>query len=204
MRKTNNTKDLNREGVNSIWVVYDAGTDETLTFYNGDEPDRSEWKSVIIEEDVGGQLHEVEYSARFSAAEDAEEAARTMAQYIAQMHPEDSIDLEVRHVISEMTEMVTDVRTILTVTESWVPSRDASEGAERTLDLDSDDSDEYEEDEPYSVEQEEEEEEEEEEAPPTRLYRKGKPEAAFYTPLEAIEVTPPKAKKEKKSTKRKR
>lgn len=198
MRKTNNTKDLSREGVNSLWVVYDAGTDETLTFYSEDEPDRSEWKSVIIEEDVGGTLHEVEYSARFSSVEDAHAAARAMAQYIVGMYPGDTIDLEVRHVVSEMTEMVTDVRTIVTVTETWtMPDRDASEGADRTLDLDSDDD--YEEDEPYSVEQDE--EEEEEEVPPTRLYRKAKPESAFYAPLEE---KAPKAKKEKKSTKRKR
>ena len=194
MRKTNNTKDFDREGVNSLWVVYDAGTDETLTFYSEDEPDRSEWKSVIIEEDVGAPtMHEVEYSARFSSVADAIDAARAMAQYIVGMHPEDTIDLEVLHVVSEMTEVVTDVRTIVTVTETrTMPDRDASEGADRTLDLDSDDD--YEEDEPYSVEQDE----EEEESPPSQLYRKAQPEAAFYTPLE---VKAPKAKK-KKSTKR--
>lgn len=195
MRKTNNTKDFDREGVNSLWVVYDAGTDETLTFYSEDEPDRSEWKSVIIEEDVGGTLHEVEYSARFSSVADALAAGRAMAQYIVGMHPEDTIDLEVRHVVSEMTEVVTDVRTIVTVTETLtMPDRVASEGAERTMDLDSDDDDYEEEEDPYSVE----EDEEEEEFPLSQLYRKAQPEAAFYTPLE---VKAPKAKK-KKSTKR--
>ena len=202
MRKTNNTKDFDREGVNSFWVVYDAGTDETLTFYIEDEPDRSEWKSVIIEEDVGAPtLHEVEYSARFSSVADALAAGRAMAQYIVGMHPEDTIDLEVRHVVSEMTEVVTDVRTIVTVTETrTMPDRVASEGAERTMDLDSDDDDYEEEEDPYSVEEDEEdeEEEEEEEFPPSQLYRKAQPEAAFYTPLE---VKAPKAKK-KKSTKR--
>lgn len=202
MRKTNNTKDLDREGVNSLWVVYDAGTDETLTFYSEDEPDRSEWKSIIIEEDVGGTLHEVEYSARFSSFADAHAAARVMAQYIVGMYPWDTIDLEVRHVVSEMTEVVTDVRTIVTVTETALGlARDASEGAERTMDLGTDDDDYEEEEDPYSVE-EEEQDEEEEEFPPTQLYRKAQPEAAFYTPLEVKAPKAKKAKKEKKSTKR--
>ena len=133
MRKSNNVMQWTSDDGNSFWVVYDMGTDETLTFYDDDDLDKCEWQRLIIEEGVGGDLEKIEDYGRFDSADDARVAASNLADHILMTYPDDDVQLEVRQIIYEMTAMVTAVHTVTVM--SGIFDRDQSAGEERILDL---------------------------------------------------------------------
>ena len=189
MRKSNNVKQWSRDDSNSFWLVFDVDTDETLTFYDDDDLNKCEWQSLIIEAGIGGHLEKIEDLARFDSVEDAQVAARNLVDHLLEIYPDEDVNLVVRQVLYETTEMVTDLRTVMVVESS---NFEREQDAERFLDLMSKDG---------------EEEEEEDENPPAHGVYSGAFSDEVFLGMaeeeEEEEETPKKKPKAKKSARSK-
>jgi hypothetical protein len=115
MRKTNNREGSGSEqSEGDFWVVSDADTGEHLIAVLdyalaegiGLQYRSAVWKDILIEEGIDGGVADIEPSARFESEDDARAAAQSLADQIAQEHPDDPVCLLISKLSVETVEMV--------------------------------------------------------------------------------------------------
>ena len=125
MRKTNNREGSGSEqGEGDFWVVSDADTGEHLVAY--DQYGSEVWKDIVIEEGIDGGVADIDTSARFWSEDDARVVAQSLADQIAQEHPDDPVCLLISRLSVETVEMVIATESLGQV----VPHRDAEGDSE--------------------------------------------------------------------------
>lgn len=181
-RITNNEENSSPSDPNDdvYYAVYDTDTDEYLTDWDTDqdsgEVQFQQWQEMNFDDEdaVLGNIRKFDTAVLSYSRKSAEKLLFDVAYNLCERFPDEQINLQV-----------------LKITVKILRSAEVQEaGQVQTFGEDEDEN-----------ELDKEEDEDDWEAPPTRLYRKPQPEAAFYTPLEE---KAPKAKKVKKSTKRTR
>jgi len=141
MRKTNNREGSGSEqGEGDFWVVSDADTGEHLVAY--DQYGSEVWKDIVIEEGIDGGVADIDTSARFWSEEDARVVAQSLADQIAQEHPDDPVCLLISRLSVETVEMVIATESVGEVMRSPSPGEESGADDDGALARDESDDDE--------------------------------------------------------------